>query len=102
MVRSDITTEFKLNGLETISIKPVDVDLHLLDRGNYANGRTVKMPSGHSSVLKVCPCKCSDLCNWQFWLRRVKQVLIPFDRGSYVSGRTVKMLSGHSSVLKLL
>ena len=45
------------------------------------------MLSGHSSVLKLYPCKWSDLA--------------AEDRGSYTNGRAVKMLSGHSSVLRL-
>ena len=42
--------------------------LHLLDRGSYAYGRTAKMISDHFLVLKVYPCKYSDLCSWQFCL----------------------------------
>ena len=39
----------------------------MLDRGSYANERTVKMLSGHSSVSKTYLCKFSDL-----W--RLKQI----------------------------
>ena len=73
------------------------------------------MLSGHSSVLKLYACKFSDLCGWQFWLRRVKRVCwsvhlqyqrktrelhLP-DRGSCSTGRAVKILSGHLPVLKV-
>ena len=34
------------------------------------------MPPSHSSVLKLYLCQFSDLCSWQFWLQRVKQILV--------------------------